>query len=131
MTGFSADWLSLREPADTAARPSALIDWLAPSLPRDRSVHVLDLATGTGSNLRYLALRLGGLQQWVLADHDSALLSAMPERLSAWAASNGAEVSAAGALLTVQGEGSVAASIDCRSTWPVTSMPSNSVASTW
>ena len=105
MTGFSADWLSLREPADTAARPSALIDWLAPSLPRDRSVHVLDLATGTGSNLRYLALRLGGLQQWVLADHDSALLSAMPERLSAWAASNGAEVSAAGALLTVQGEG--------------------------
>jgi hypothetical protein len=105
MTGFSADWLSLREPADTAARPSALIDWIAPSLPRDRSVHVLDLATGTGSNLRYLAPRLGGLQQWVLADHDSALLSAMPERLLTWAASNGAEVSAAGALLTVQGEG--------------------------
>jgi len=105
MTGFSADWLSLREPADTAARPPALIDWIAPSLPRDRSVHVLDLATGTGSNLRYIAPRLGGLQQWVLADHDSALLRAMPERLSTWAASNGAEVSAAGALLTVQGEG--------------------------
>ena len=99
MTGFSADWLSLREPADTAARPPALIDWIAPSLPRDRSVHVLDLATGTGSNLRYIAPRLGGLQQWVLADHDSALLRAMPERLSTWA------VSAAGALLTVQGEG--------------------------
>jgi hypothetical protein len=105
MTGFSADWLSLREPADTAARPPALIDWIAPSLPRDRSVHVLDLATGTGSNLRYIAPRLGGLQQWVLADHDSALLRAMPERLSTWAVSNGAEVSAAGALLTVQGEG--------------------------
>ena len=103
MTGFSADWLSLREPADTAARPPALIDWIAPSLPRDRSVHVLDLATG--SNLRYIAPRLGGLQQWVLADHDSALLRAMPERLSTWAVSNGAEVSAAGALLTVQGEG--------------------------
>ena len=84
MTGFSADWLGLREPADTAARPPDLVDWIAPSLPRDRSVHVLDLATGTGSNLRYLAPRLGGLQQWVLADHDPALLGAMPERLAAW-----------------------------------------------
>ncbi|MEQ1712587.1 MAG: class I SAM-dependent methyltransferase [Hyphomicrobium sp.] len=104
MTGFSADWLSLREPADTAARPPALIDWLVPSLPRDRSVHVLDLATGTGSNLRYLAPRLGGLQQWVLADHDPALLAAMPARLSTWATSNGVETGTAGASLTVQGE---------------------------
>ncbi|MEQ1580744.1 MAG: class I SAM-dependent methyltransferase [Steroidobacteraceae bacterium] len=105
MTGFSADWLSLREPADTAARPSSLIDWIAPSLPRDRSVRVLDLATGTGSNLRYLAPRLGGLQQWVLADHDPALLAAMPARLSTWAASQGAEAGVAGASLSLQGEG--------------------------
>lgn len=105
MTGFSADWLSLREPADTAARPTTLIDWIAPSLPRDRSVHVLDLATGTGSNLRYLAPRLGGLQQWVLADHDPALLAAMPVRLSTWSASHGVEVDATGPSLTVRGEG--------------------------
>lgn len=105
MTGFSADWLSLREPADTAARPPGLIDWIAPSLPRDRSVHVLDLATGTGSNFRYLAPRLGGLQQWVLADHDPALLAAMPARLAAWADSQAVAVESAGAALTVQGEG--------------------------
>jgi hypothetical protein len=105
MTGFSADWLSLREPADSAARPPALIDWIAPSLPRDRSVHVLDLATGTGSNLRYLAPRLGGLQQWALADHDPALLAAMPARLSTWAASHGVEVDAAGTSWTMQGGG--------------------------
>lgn len=105
MTGFSADWLSLREPADTAARPPALIDWIAPSLPRDRSVHVLDLATGTGSNLRYLAPRLGGLQQWVLADYDPALLAAMPARLATWAASQDITIGSAGTALTVQGEG--------------------------
>jgi hypothetical protein len=102
MTGFSADWLGLREPADTAARPPDLIDWIAPSLPRDRSVHVLDLATGTGSNLRYLAPRLGGLQQWVLADHDPALLGAMPERLATWAAANDVAVGTAGKSLTLQ-----------------------------
>jgi hypothetical protein len=102
MTGFSANWLGLREPADTAARPPDLIDWIAPSLPRDRSVHVLDLATGTGSNLRYLAPRLGGLQQWVLADHDPALLGAMPERLATWAAANDVAVGTAGKSLTLQ-----------------------------
>ncbi len=105
MTGFSADWLGLREPADTAARPPDLIDWIAPSLPRDRSVHVLDLATGTGSNLRYLAPRLGGLQQWVLADHDPVLLGAMPERLSTWAAANDVAVGTAGKSLTLQNAG--------------------------
>lgn len=105
MTGFSADWLGLREPADTAARPPDLVDWIAPSLPRDRSVHVLDLATGTGSNLRYLAPRLGGLQQWVLADHDPALLGAMPERLAAWAAANDVSMETAGKPLTLLGAG--------------------------
>lgn len=105
MTGFSADWLGLREPADTAARPPDLIDWIVPSLPRDRSVHVLDLATGTGSNLRYLAPRLGGLQQWVLADHDPALLDAMPGRLATWAAGHDVAVGTAGKALTVEGAG--------------------------
>jgi SAM-dependent methyltransferase len=105
MSGFSADWLGLREPADVAARPDALIDWLAPALPRDRSVRVLDLATGTGSNLRYLAPRLGGLQQWQLADHDPALLAAMPERLAAWARQHRVDVETGDAFLSLQGEG--------------------------
>jgi len=36
---------------------------------------VLDLATGTGSNVRYLAPRLPGLQQWLVVDRDPALLA--------------------------------------------------------
>jgi hypothetical protein len=35
---------------------------------------VLDLATGTGSNLRYLHPHLGRPQRWLLVDHDPALL---------------------------------------------------------
>jgi SAM-dependent methyltransferase len=84
MTGFSADWLSLREPADRDARPLRLIDWIARDL-QTKTPHILDLGAGTGSNLRYLAPRLGGMQQWVLADHDPGLLDAIPLRLAEWA----------------------------------------------
>ena len=36
---------------------------------------MLDLGSGTGSNLRWLAPRLGGAQAWTLVDHDAALLA--------------------------------------------------------
>ena len=35
----------------------------------------MDLGSGTGSNLRYLAPRLPGPQQWTLVDHDADLLA--------------------------------------------------------
>ena len=54
MAGFSPDWLALREPADHAARSADLTRATLDALPRDRPLRILDLAAGTGSNLRYL-----------------------------------------------------------------------------
>ena len=50
---------------------------------------MLDLAAGTGSNLRYLAEQLPGDQRWLLVDRDPALLNQIPERLSPWASAHG------------------------------------------
>jgi len=74
-SSFSADWLALREPADHAARSTSLTRALVEALPTARPLHVLDLAAGTGSNLRYLADCLNGEQRWLLVDHDPALLA--------------------------------------------------------
>ncbi len=86
---FSADWLQLREPFDAAARDGAagelgLVKRLA-SLKANtaRPLRVIDLACGTGANLRWLAPRLGGAQQWLVVDHDASLLRCWPERLAA------------------------------------------------
>ena len=59
--GFSAEWLALREPADHAARSAAVTRAVVDALPRDRTLRILDLAAGTGSNLRYLASHFGGV----------------------------------------------------------------------
>jgi SAM-dependent methyltransferase len=72
---FAADWLSLREPADHAARPQALTQSLARRFASAGRLRVLDLGAGTGSNLRYLAPRLPCAQRWTLVDHDRALLA--------------------------------------------------------
>jgi SAM-dependent methyltransferase len=72
---FAADWLSLREPADHAARPQALTQRLAQRFASAERLRVMDLGAGTGSNLRYLAPRLPCAQRWTLVDHDRALLT--------------------------------------------------------
>jgi len=82
---FSADWLRQREPFDAEARQTAAAR-LLPRLqawrpPDGRPWRVIDLACGTGANLRWLAPRLGGPQQWLVVDHDAALLRCWPERL--------------------------------------------------
>src|SRR6185369_8724301 len=95
MSGFSADWLSLREPFDAAARATPLVAELRRHIPRGTSAapfEVVDLGAGAGSNLRYLAPRVGGEQQWRLVDHDRVLLDAALVATSAWAASRGASV---------------------------------------
>ena len=77
VTGFSAQWLALREPADTRARDGALTALLA-KFARQVQLHsparFIDLACGTGSNLRYLAPHMGAGSQWLLVDRDAALL---------------------------------------------------------
>lgn len=84
---FSADWLQQREAFDTAARDTAasrlalatrLQAWRPPG---GAPLRVIDLACGTGANLRWLAPRLGGAQQWLVVDHDAGLLRRWPALL--------------------------------------------------
>src|SRR5262245_3364562 len=73
---FSAEWLALREPADHAARAERLAGDVADAVGGGDVLRVLDLGSGTGSNLRYLAPRLPRPQQWILVDRDAELLAA-------------------------------------------------------
>ncbi len=75
MSGFSADWLALREPFDAAARSTALLDSLLRAAGPRSDWTVIDLGAGSGANLRYLSTRLPGPQHWTLVDHDPALLA--------------------------------------------------------
>jgi len=72
---FDAEWLRLREPADHSARSASLLNHLVDTWSARRWSRVLDLGSGTGSNLRYLAPRLSTPQSWTLLDHDAALLA--------------------------------------------------------
>ncbi len=112
MSGFTADWLSMREPFDAAARAAPLVAELRRHIPRGTSAapfEIVDLGAGAGSNLRYLAPQLGGEQRWRLVDHDRALLHAAIVATRTWAASRGAVVSPAGATLAMR-----AADFACR-----------------
>jgi SAM-dependent methyltransferase len=71
---FTHDWLALREPVDHRSRAVDLVTLLAEWWASRPSHRVLDLGSGTGSNLRYLAPRLPGEQAWILVDRDAALL---------------------------------------------------------
>ena len=81
MTGFSADWLALREPHDARARNPTVLDAMVASLAGNTSIRIVDLACGTGSTIRALAPRLPAGQNWRLVDNNLSLLartSAMP-----------------------------------------------------
>src|SRR5207247_718861 len=92
MSDFSADWLALREPADRAARSSRLARAIADVLADTAELRVVDLAAGTGANMRYLsehlashragAFQASGVrvqrQSWLLVDRDAALLARVP-----------------------------------------------------
>ena len=75
MSGFSADWLALREPHDARARNPAVLNAVIASLKAYRSIRIVDLACGTGSTLRALSSRLAAQQNWCLADNDLGLLA--------------------------------------------------------
>jgi SAM-dependent methyltransferase len=86
MAGFSTDWLALREPADAAARSTALVSSIAAYKPDAKPLTILDLGAGTGSTLRALAPHLAVAQRWVLVDHDASLVAAGRLLLADWAA---------------------------------------------
>jgi hypothetical protein len=86
-----SDWLRLREAADWTARSSRLVHRINEGLITADRVYVLDLCTGTGSNLRYLIDRLPGRQRWLVVDRDASLLQEVPGRLALWADERGLE----------------------------------------
>jgi hypothetical protein len=85
----STEWLTLREPADAAARSLDLVGRLPLDAATPTVVH--DLGSGSGSMGRWLAPRLEGPQHWVLHDRDPDLLRAAADDPPP-AASDGAAV---------------------------------------
>jgi hypothetical protein len=81
MGDFSAEWLALREPADHAARSARLTQVVVEALGQDSSPQILDLASGTGSNFRYLSTAWPGAR-WLLVDRDAELLAKVPKASS-------------------------------------------------
>jgi trans-aconitate methyltransferase len=90
MGEFSADWLALREPVDHRSRNRTLqnqvIDFLNQTTPVVHGLmHITDLGSGTGSNLRALAPHFGAMQCWTLVDYDASLLHSARTTLLTWA----------------------------------------------
>jgi SAM-dependent methyltransferase len=86
MSGFSPEWLALREAADHRSRHEALARQMAGRFAGSDQITVVDLGCGTGSNLRCTARWLETTHQsWTLVDYDPKLLAAASERLSSWA----------------------------------------------
>lgn len=85
MSGFSADWLALREPVDHRSVSPLVRDavrkWVGPR----KQIDIIDLGCGSGSNLRGLAPYLPSVQRWRLVDWDQALLDHARTAISAWA----------------------------------------------
>lgn len=73
---FEGSWLELREPLDHRSRSRDLLPplraWWSDRV--DGTGVIVDLASGSGSNLRYLAPRIPGAQRWILVDRDPKLL---------------------------------------------------------
>ena len=110
MNAFSTDWLALREPFDRQARDGAFASFDLPNLAARlrggvSALTVLDLACGTGANLRELAPRLGGLQRWTLVDHDSRLLAALHATMASWARTRGLSTYTSEGRLRIEGAG--------------------------
>jgi SAM-dependent methyltransferase len=85
MSGFSPEWLALREPVDHRSRHAGLAGVLAGRLNALAAPRIVDLGCGTGSNLRGTAPLLGPRQSWTLVDYDPRLLAVARDRLAGWA----------------------------------------------
>lgn len=80
-TVFAGDWLQAREAADHRARSVELTQrleqWAGETLKSDQQnpVRIVDIGTGRGSNVAYLAPALSLPQEWLLIDQDRNLLT--------------------------------------------------------
>jgi len=76
---------------------------IADALPVGVPVSVLDLATGHGSNVRYLAARLPSPQRWLAVDRSATLLTELRERMSSWGAARGCVARTDGEVCVIRG----------------------------
>jgi hypothetical protein len=74
MTGFDADWLALREPADLQARDPVLLAAATKAIEDSTRNLIVDIGAGTGSTFRALSMQLQRQVRWQLFDHDRRLL---------------------------------------------------------
>src|SRR6185312_2779955 len=82
---FSSEWLDLREPADARARSAEVANAISARFALRDELHVLDLASGTGANLRATSSLLPKRQVWKLVDNDADALDTAKKRLTRWA----------------------------------------------
>jgi len=77
VTGFSGQWLQLREAADHRSRCGfdRELAMIAAS-----PLHIVDLGCGTGSNLRFLTRKFTHAQHWVCIDNDAELLATLRQQ---------------------------------------------------
>ncbi len=75
MSGFSVEWLALREPLDMRARNRDVLDAVAATFRDRAALSIIDLGSGTGSTVRALGKRLPSSQTWRLIDNDPVLLA--------------------------------------------------------
>ena len=75
MSGFSPEWLALRESYDLRARNPIVLDAVAVSFKSLDAISVVDLACGAGSTVRALGPHLPARQTWDLVDNDPRLLT--------------------------------------------------------
>lgn len=85
MSGFSHQWLSLREPVDHISINRELRTAVSNHFASKNVLHVTDLGSGSGSSLRGLAADLPLQQHWRLVDYDRDLLDYAREALCVWA----------------------------------------------
>ncbi|MGE0445257.1 MAG: cyclopropane-fatty-acyl-phospholipid synthase family protein [Vicinamibacterales bacterium] len=100
-----ADWLALREAADFASRSERLTRLVAGHLGTSVPARILDLGTGTGSNLRYLLEHLPRQQHWTVVDRDPAVLGHLQARTASWAAARGYSVAGTSDGFVIAGKG--------------------------
>ena len=78
MSGFSAQWLALREPYDLTARNPEVLDAVLAAVADKPVIAIVDLACGTGSTFRALSPHIEARQDWRLVDNDLSLLARVP-----------------------------------------------------